>query len=335
MQKILLYKYGSKNSYKYIDIAEKEKLSVGQVRVDIKYIGISFTDLIIKKGLYKYQKDNYPLPFCQGFEFSGVISEVTSDEYEYEVGEEVCGLVKFGCFANKIIINKNNIFKIPKTYSLKEAITFPVNFFTAYHALCNIVKIKKDSVVMIYSGAGGVGGMILQLSKILGYKTIAIVSNKEKEMYVKNLGADFVFCGDVLNNLKKNNIKVDIVFDSNGTFNINEFNDVLSLNSKIIVLGFNSLLTKNIFRNILNYFSLLKPKIFDLVYNNITVSGFNIIKFTEDGDYFKETKSELQKYLNDEKLIIPKIREYQFSEMEEPIESLSDRNNFGKVIIKI
>jgi len=148
MQKIFLYKYRSKNSYKYIDIIEREKLSVDQVRVDIKYIGISFTDLIIKKGLYKYQKDNYSLPFCQGFEFSGIISEVTSSEHEYKVGEEVCGLVKFGCFANEIIVNKNNIFKIPKTYSLKDVAAFPVNFFTAYHALCNIVKIKKESTTL-------------------------------------------------------------------------------------------------------------------------------------------------------------------------------------------
>jgi len=335
MQKILLYKYGNKNSYKYIDIPKKEKLSTGQVRVDIKYIGISFTDLIIKKGFYKYQRDNYPLPFCQGFEFSGIISEVFKDEKEYSAGDEVFSLVKFGCFTNEIVVNINNIIKVPKTYYLREAVTFPVNFFTAYHALCNIVKIKKNSTVMIYSSAGGVGGMILQLSKIFGYKTIAVVSDKKKETYVKNLGADFVFYDDILNNLKRNNLKIDVVFDSNGTFNINKFSEVLSLNSKIIVFGFNSLLTKNILKNIINYLSLIKPKIFDLVYNNITVSGFNIIKFTDDGDYFNETKNELQKYLNDKKLIVPEIREYKFSEMEKAIESLSDRNNFGKVIIKI
>lgn len=335
MQKILLYKYGNKNSYKYIDILEKEELLAGQIRVDIKYIGISFTDLIIKKGFYKYQRDNYPLPFCQGFEFSGVISEIFNNEKEYSIGDEVFGLVKFGCFANEIVVNKSNIIKVPKTYSLKEVVTLPVNFFTAYHALCNIVKIKDNSTVMIYSAAGGVGGMILQLSKIFGYKTVAIISDKKKEMYVKSLGADLILCNNVLDNLKKNNIKVDIVFDSNGTFNLSEFNKVLSLNSKIVVFGFNSLLTKNIFKNILNYFSLIKPKIFDLVYNNITVSGFNIIKFTNDSDYFNETKNKLQKYLNEKKLIIPEIREYHFSEIEKAVESLSDRNNFGKVIVKI
>lgn len=126
-----------------------------------------------------------------------------------------------------------------------------------------------------------------------------------------------------------------MVFDNNGTFNIKKFSKALSLNSKIIVFGFNSLLTKNWVKNIVNYFSLIKPKMFDLVYNNITISGFNIIKFTEDQDYFYEIKSELQKHLENKKLIVPEIREYNFSEIEKAIESLSNRENFGKVIVKI
>lgn len=180
MQKILLYKYGSKNTYKYIDNVPEKILSANEVRVDIKYIGISFADWIIKRGFYKYQKENYPLPFCQGFEFSGVVSEVTSEEHEYKIGDTVCGLVKFGCFTSSIAVNKNNIFKIPNTYSMREVATFPVNFFTAYHALNNIVKIKEKSTVMVYSSAGGVGSMILQLSKLLGYKTVAVASNIKK-----------------------------------------------------------------------------------------------------------------------------------------------------------
>jgi NADPH:quinone reductase-like Zn-dependent oxidoreductase len=330
MIKIFLIKYGKKDCYKFENF-EPDILINNQVRIKVKYIGLSFTDYIIKFGYYQFQKEFFPLPFVQGFEFGGTITEIKNNDSEYKIGDEVVGINKFGCFQTEICIDENKIVKVPSVYSLLEASTFPVNFFTAYHALHNLVVLNKSSKVLIKSAAGGVGSMLVQLCKIAGHEVIASVGNSSKGEYVKNLGADEVIIGENLD--KENNI--DVVFDSSGTFNPLKYKKSLSINPKIIVYGFNSLLTKNIFRNIVNYFKLYKPKLFDLVYNNITVSGFNIIKFTEEDVFFTKIKNDLSSLLKDNKLKVPNIRLYNYKQVNDAIESFSDRKNTGKVILEI
>lgn len=334
MTEIVLHKYGKSCCYKF-EQTKRQILKQGQARVKIKYIGLSFTDYIIKRGYYKYQKEKFPLPFVQGFEFSGIIIETKEGEKSFEVGDQVFGINKFGCFATEICIDSKNIFHKPKNYSLKEIASFPVNFFTAYHAIHNIVKIKPNSNILIQSAAGGVGGMLVQIGKICGHKIIAIVSNESKVEYTKTLGSDFVFTKNLKENLIDNNLKIDVIFDSYGDFKVNKFSNSLNQNSKIIIYGFGALLTKSIFKNIKNYFNLYRPKVFDLVYNNITISGFNIIKFTEDDYYFNQTKKALIEALENKTILTPKIRTYKIEQIEEAIESLTNRTNFGKTIIEI
>ncbi len=335
MKTIFLTKYGNKNCYEYKDMESIKEISSNQVRVQIKYIGLSFTDIIIRKGLYKEQKDNYKLPFCQGFEFSGVVVQIGEKVTRYKVGDEVCGVSKYGCFKKEIITDEDHIFHVPNTYSLKEAATFPVNYFTAHHAIEDIVRIKEGATVLIYGGDGGVGGMLTQISKLKGFKVISVVGNQKEVEYAKSLGADHVFTSDLISNFKKENLKLDIIFDNIGTFDLQLFRNYLSVNSKIIVYGFGSLINKDIFKTIINYFKLIKIKIFDLVYYNITISGFNIIKLTENLELLGETKNSLENSLKERKLIVPKIQEFDFYKIDEALDYLGDRKNYGKVILKI
>ncbi len=335
MKIIFLTKYGNKKCYEYKDTESIKEISSNQIRVQIKYIGLSFTDIIIRKGLYKEQRDNYKLPFCQGFEFSGIVAQVGEKVLNYKVGDEVCGVSKYGCFKEEIVTDENHIFLVPKTYSLKEAAAFPVNYFTAHHAIEDIVRIKEGATILIYGGDGGVGGMLTQISKLKGFKVISIVGNQKEVEYAKSLGADYVFTEDIIANLKKENLKIDVVFDNIGTFNIKLFRNYLSVNSKIIVYGFGSLLNKNIFKTVINYFNLIKIKIFDLVYYNITISGFNIIKLTENLELLGETKNSLENALKEKKIIVPKIEEFDFYKIDDALSYLGDRENYGKVILKI
>ncbi len=330
MNKFVLVKYGKKNCYKF-EKTESGVLTENQIRIKVKYIGISFTDYIIKRGYYQYQKEYFPLPFVQGFEFGGIITEIKNKDSDYKIGDEVIGINKFNCFQTEICLDEKNIIKVPKGYSLLEASSFPVNFFTAYHALNNLVVVNENSKVVVTSAAGGVGFTLVQLCKIAGHRVIASVGNKSKFDYVKSVGADKVIIDDNLSEEKD----IDVVFDSSGTFNPVKHRKHLSVNPKIIVFSFNSLLTKNLFRNIFNYFNLYKPKLFDLVYNNITISGFNIIKFTEDDKYFEKIKTELLKALESKSLKVQDIRLYNYKQIDEAIESLANRNNKGKVILEI
>jgi NADPH:quinone reductase-like Zn-dependent oxidoreductase len=59
-----------------IEDGQSNELEANEVRIKTAYAGVSFTDKIIQDGLYKYQRENMPLPYIPGFEASGVVTEV-------------------------------------------------------------------------------------------------------------------------------------------------------------------------------------------------------------------------------------------------------------------
>jgi crotonyl-CoA carboxylase/reductase len=62
---------------------------------------------------------------------------------------------------------------------------------TAYRMLTNWTphNVRKDDVVLVWGGAGGLGTMAIQLVKEMGGRSIAVVSSDAKGEYCKKLGA--------------------------------------------------------------------------------------------------------------------------------------------------
>ena len=62
---------------------------------------------------------------------------------------------------------------------------------TAYRMLMGWApnQIKKDDVVLVWGGAGGLGCMAIQIAKAMGAKPIAVVSDESKFDYCMELGA--------------------------------------------------------------------------------------------------------------------------------------------------
>jgi crotonyl-CoA carboxylase/reductase len=62
---------------------------------------------------------------------------------------------------------------------------------TAYRMLTNWAphNVRKDDVVLIWGGAGGLGTMAIQLTRVMGGVPVAVVSSDAKGEYCKKLGA--------------------------------------------------------------------------------------------------------------------------------------------------
>lgn len=134
------------------------ELKSGEVRIKTSYAGLSFTDLIIQKGFYKYQKNHLPLPYTPGFEAAGEVIETYNTTNNCRVGDKVLVLRPYGCFSSEIVARETEIILMPRETDLKWAASLPVNFFTAYHAVYQQVAIPPRQRILIGSAAGGVGG---------------------------------------------------------------------------------------------------------------------------------------------------------------------------------
>jgi len=62
---------------------------------------------------------------------------------------------------------------------------------TAYRMLCawGEHSVRRDDVVLIWGGAGGLGSMAIQICRAFGATPIAVISSEDKRAYCESLGA--------------------------------------------------------------------------------------------------------------------------------------------------
>ena len=87
--------------------------------------------------------------------------------------------------ATKVKVGKNNVWPVPEGWTLEQAATVPVVYFTAYYALVVRARIRSKNSVLIHAGSGGVGQAAITLALHYGCKVFTTVGSEEKRNYLK------------------------------------------------------------------------------------------------------------------------------------------------------
>ncbi|OCG42533.1 galactitol-1-phosphate 5-dehydrogenase [Gilliamella sp. Fer1-1] len=184
-----------------------------QILVKVAYCGLCGSDIprIFHHGAHFY-------PITLGHEFSGTIVEIGSGVTEFEVGDliscvpllpcfkcdecqkhyySLCKNYTFvgsritGGFAEYVVLDKKNAFKLPKGISLLEGAFFePMT--VGMHALLLAKGCQGKNVVIV--GGGTIGLLAMQCAKAMGAKSIAVLDiNDERLNLAKQLGADAIY----------------------------------------------------------------------------------------------------------------------------------------------
>ena len=118
--------------------------------------------------------------------------------------------------------------KVSNKLTHNQAAVYQISTQTAYIAIKELAKIKKNQFILITGSSGGTGSAAIKLAKLLKAKVISLVHNTDKAKYVKSLGSDYVFLykENFIKEIKRitNNLGVQVIFDTvGGTI----FNDTL------------------------------------------------------------------------------------------------------------
>ncbi|KAK4878177.1 hypothetical protein RN001_010683 [Aquatica leii] len=97
------------------------------------------------------------------------------------------GIVSNGAFSNFVPIDKSITCPIPHTWSMEDAATVPLVYFTVLHALLKVARLKRGQSVLIHSGTGGVGQAAINISLHFNCKIFTTVGSTEKQNYLKTL----------------------------------------------------------------------------------------------------------------------------------------------------
>ena len=175
---------------------DSSHLKDGNVLVKVDYSSLNYKDaMILKNGGRIVRK----FPFVPGIDFSGTVIE--SEDSKFKKDESVIltgfrvGESFFGGFSQYAKVESNFLIKTPKELDNRKAMMLGTAGFTALQcafaikAREELLLGEKVKDVLVTGSTGGVGSIAVMILSKMGYDVHAITGKKDKNDYLKGLGA--------------------------------------------------------------------------------------------------------------------------------------------------
>ena len=221
-----------------VDLPDPEPshmLSPGSgVVVDVRAAGVSFPEVLQTRGEYQFKPE---LPFVPGSEVAGVVRSVAGDAQVKE-GDRVAAFCFLGGFAEAAVAPEWLTFPLSDDLDYAQGAGLILNYHTAYFSLKIRGRLESGETVLVHGAAGGVGTASIQVAKGLGARTIAVVSNEEKEQVARAAGADEVVRAEGFKDAVKELGGADLVLDPVGGDRFTDSLRSLNEEGRVVVVGF-------------------------------------------------------------------------------------------------
>ena len=179
-----------------IEELDTNSLKDGNVLVKVDYSDLNFKDALILNNGAKIVKK---YPFVPGIDFSGTV--VQSEDEKFKKDDRVIltgfrvGEIYFGGFSGYAKVDSKFLVKSPSNISNLQSMMMGTAGLTAL--LCAFAVESKEKLLMgskvkevLVTGAtGGVGSVAVMVLSKMGYNVHAATGKKDKNEYLKNLGA--------------------------------------------------------------------------------------------------------------------------------------------------
>lgn len=220
----------------------------GQVVVDVEACGVNFADCVTRMGLYASAKQEVGWPITPGFELCGRVSALGRDVTDLELGERVFGVTRFGAYASRVAVPREQLFRPPSGWDATACATFPAVFLTAWYALFELGAAREGKIALVHSAAGGVGGALCQLGRIAGLSTVGVVGAPHKVEAARSFGASQVIdrsrepLWERARELAPDGY--DLVLDASGPATLREGWRQLAPAGRLVTYGFHTMLSR-------------------------------------------------------------------------------------------
>tara|TARA_B100000686_G_C16686965_1_gene915375 strand:- start:168 stop:1169 length:1002 start_codon:yes stop_codon:yes gene_type:complete len=186
----------NENFTRAIEELTTDFLKDGNVLVKVDYSSLNYKDALILNNGGRIVKK---YPFVPGIDFSGIVEE--SQDQKFKKGDRVIltgfrvGEIYFGGFSGYAKVNSDFLVKAPKELTNLQTMMMGTAGFTAL--LCSFaIKAREELLmgekvkdVLVTGATGGVGSIAVMVLSKMGYTVHAVTGKKEKNEYLKDLGA--------------------------------------------------------------------------------------------------------------------------------------------------
>ena len=184
MKAIQVSQTGGPEVLALVDLPEP-KPKPNEAVVQIKAAGVNFIDVYFREGRYPAQ-----LPFVNGQEAAGVVTETGSDVKMFKVGDRVAYTGVLGSYAEYAAVPESRLVKIPDALDFEQAAAAMLQGMTAHYLVHSTYKLQAGETALIHAAAGGVGRLLVQMAKRIGARVIATAGTQEKAQLARDAGAD-------------------------------------------------------------------------------------------------------------------------------------------------
>lgn len=190
-----------------ISTLSTDDLPQGDVLIKVSYSSVNYKDALSFSG---NKGVTQKFPHTPGIDAAGEV--VTSNNPDIAVGAKVVvtgydlGMNTKGGFGEYIRVPSNWVITLPSGFSEKEAMAWGTAGLTAALCVDKLLTnhVSKAKPILVSGATGGVGSIAITLLSKLGFNVHALSSKKDKETYLKSLGAkEVVLLSDFVDDSKR------------------------------------------------------------------------------------------------------------------------------------
>ncbi|MGN0003192.1 MAG: NAD(P)H-quinone oxidoreductase [Sphingobacterium composti] len=300
---------------------EEPTITEYEILVRVKAAGINRPDVFQRQG--KYPAPQNVVQDIPGLEVSGIVEKVGDKVIGIEVGQRVMALVSGGGYAEYVNVHYGSVIPLPENISYEVGATLPETVYTVWHNLFQRGKLEVGERVLIHGGAGGIGSTAIQLAKLFGAYVITTVSTREKEDFVRSLGADQVI------NYKEEDFesllhssKADVILDYIGGGYFDKNINVLNEDGRLIYI--------NAMEG-----SKVELNLFKLMQKRITLTGSTLrnrsLEFKKD--LTNEIVKKVLPLIESKRLTSPIFKEFSFKDAKNAHLLMESGEFLGKLVL--
>ena len=184
MKAIQVKEPGGPEKMELVDVATPQP-GPRQALVRIAASGVNFIDVYFRTGLYKTD-----LPMSLGAEGAGTVEAVGAEVTEVAPGDRVAYAMARGSYAEYAVVPSAQLIKLPGAIDFATAAAAMLQGMTAHYLTHSTYPLKSGDTCLVHAAAGGAGGLIVQMAKMLGARVFGTVSTAAKAQTAQESGAD-------------------------------------------------------------------------------------------------------------------------------------------------
>lgn len=236
MKAIRVHEYGGPEVLRYEE-APDPQAGPGQVVVATEAIGVNFIDIYHRTGLYPI-----PTPFSPGSEAAGTVRAIGEGVTDLSVGDRVAYAMERGAYAEAQSVAAWRCVRLPDGVDATIGAAIMLQGMTAHYLCHSTFPVGNGHRVLVHAAAGGVGLLLVQMTRRLGAKVFGTVSTTEKAELALAAGADEAilytkqdFRAEVAR--LTNGEGVDVVYDSVGQATFERSLECLKARGYLVLFG--------------------------------------------------------------------------------------------------